>query len=499
MKILTAAQMGEVDRRTMELGIPEPILMENAGARVVEFLAERFGPLEHHRIVVFCGKGNNGRDGLVVARQLLTRFQPRALAVIATDDLALFSQMYTAVGGEIGFVISPAMRFATLVIDALLGTGLTGPARGKAAEFIREINTGFPNAKIVSVDVPSGQASDTGAVAGDSVRAHATVTFTAPKLCHVLSPACELGGELRVAQIGSPPHLYENVPLALSTPAVFRHLFQPRISNSNKGLYGHALIVAGGRGKSGAAAMAGIGALRAGAGLVTVASAESAISAIAAYAPEMMTEPLPETKSGHVAGLPESVLVRKNVVAIGPGLGTSVETVQVVRRLVDELSMPVVLDADGLNAIAGTKVYPKGPRVLTPHPGEMARLTGLTVEQVQADRIGRARTFAHEHGMHLVLKGNQTVIAFPDGRVWINPTGSPAMATGGTGDVLTGILAGLIAQFPDDLESAVLAGVYLHGRAGELGARELGEKPLIATDLFRFLPEAMREIAQVPD
>ena len=192
MKILTASQMREVDRRTIELGIPVPILMENAGARVVEFLSERFGPLEHHRIVVFCGKGNNGGDGLVIARQLLTRFRPRALAVVATDHLASFSQMYTSVGGEIGFVISPAMRFATLVIDALLGTGLTGPAHGKAAEFIREMNTGFPNAKIVSVDVPSGQASDTGAVVGDVVRAHATVTFTAPKLCHVLSPACEL-------------------------------------------------------------------------------------------------------------------------------------------------------------------------------------------------------------------------------------------------------------------------------------------------------------------
>ena len=509
MKVLTAAQMREVDRRTIERGIPGLILMENAGLRVVEFLVERYGPLEHHRIVVLCGKGNNGGDGLVVARQLFTRFRPRSLDVVLagspedlTGDAAANLRMFQAVGGQLSFVISPAMRCATLVVDALLGTGLAGPARGPSAEFIRESTTGFPHAQVVAVDLPSGLASDGGTVPGDAVRAHATVTFTAPKLCHVLSPACEYVGELRVAQIGSHPDLYEkddSIFLSLSSPAAFRHLFKPRVSDSNKGLYGHALIVAGGRGKSGAAAMAGIGALRTGAGLVTVASAESAISAIAAYAPEMMTEPLPETKSGHVADLPETVLARKNVVALGPGLGTSDETVQLIRRLVDELRVPTVVDADGLNAIAGTVIRPKGPRVLTPHPGEMARLTGQTTAAVQSDRIGVARAYAQEHGVCLVLKGNRTVIAFPDGRVWINPTGSPAMATAGTGDILTGMLAGLIAQFPEDVQAAVLAGVYLHGRAGELGAGELGEKPLIATDLSRFLPEAMREIAEVSD
>ena len=249
--------------------------------------------------------------------------------------------------------------------------------------------------------------------------------------------------------------------------------------------------------------MAGVGALRSGAGLVTVASAESAIMAIASYSPEVMTEPLPETNAGSVSsqawenGRLKEIAHKKTVVAIGPGMGSHPDTVAFIRRVVDELEIPVVVDADALNAIAGTAFKPKGPRVLTPHPGEMARLMGGTVDEVQSDRLGVARSFAQQHGVALVLKGNRTVIAFPNGQVWINPTGSPAMATGGTGDVLTGMLAGLIAQFPDDFDRAVLAGVYLHGRAGELGAKELGEKPFIATDLFRFLPEAIREVSPV--
>jgi NAD(P)H-hydrate epimerase len=232
-----------------------------------------------------------------------------------------------------------------------------------------------------------------------------------------------------------------------------------------------------------------------------VASAESAIAQIASHAPEIMTEPLPETADGSISmrvldqlsGLVE----KKNVVAVGPGMGQNPETAQVIRRLVNELPRPMVVDADGLNALDGKTLRSSAPRILTPHPGEMARLTNSTVAAVQADRVGCARAFAQERGVFTVLKGNRTVLAAPDGRVWINPTGSPAMATGGTGDVLTGMIAGLLAQFPDQLEAALLAAVYLHGRAGELGAARLGEKGLIATDLFEFLPEAMREVADL--
>ncbi|MGD0298836.1 MAG: NAD(P)H-hydrate dehydratase [Bryobacteraceae bacterium] len=500
MKILTAAQMREVDRRTSELGVPSLVLMENAGQRVVELLAHKYAPLREQRIVVICGKGNNGGDGLVVARQLYTRFRPRTLDVVLAGDPAEMEgdaaanyRMLEAVGCPVSFELTPQMETATLIVDALLGTGIHGAAKGRALELIRAINGRFPLADVVSVDLPSGLDSDSGVPPGETVHANHTVTFTAPKLCHVLSPACELAGELHVEAIGSPPELFEqdaSIYLSLSEPALFAHLFQPRVRDSNKGLYGHALVIAGSRGKSGAAAMAGIAALRAGAGLVTVASTEAALGSIAAHAAEIMTELL-----GFDEAARARMLERKNVVAIGPGLGQDTETVRFVRTMVEQTQLPMVVDADGLNALAGRPTRYRWPRIFTPHPGEMSRLNGRTIAEIQADRIATARSFATDRDVYLVLKGNRSVIAAPDGRVWINPTGSPAMATGGTGDVLTGLIAGLVAQFPDQIDAALLAAVYLHGRCGELGAAKLGEKSLIATDLFEFLPEAMREVA----
>jgi NAD(P)H-hydrate epimerase len=239
-------------------------------------------------------------------------------------------------------------------------------------------------------------------------------------------------------------------------------------------------------------------ALRAGAGLVTVASAQSAIPVIASYAPELMTEALTETECGAISSRTLVAINGKDVVALGPGLGTHPETVEVVRRLVAEVAALLVIDADGLNALAGLPIQGRN-LILTPHPGEMARLVGLRPAQVQADRMGIARAFATEHGLTLVLKGQRTLIAFADGRVWINPTGSPAMAKGGSGDILTGLIAGLLAQTPQEPEAAIAAAVYLHGRAGELGAAALGERSLIATDLLKFLPEAMHECAGSPD
>jgi len=513
LKVLTAAQMREVDRRTIELGIPGLILMENAAHRVVEFLIEVFPRLTEERIVVLCGKGNNGGDGLAIARQLHTRLHPQSLHVVlageATDlrgDAAENYRMLIATGCPVQTKLTPGMQAATLIVDAILGTGLKGSATGLALEWINEINHGFPSAEVVAVDVPSGLDSDSGKPPGEAVHARYTVTFTAPKLCHVLSPACEYAGKLRVVPIGSPPDLFEkdkSIYLAVSEPREFGHLFARRAQDSNKGSYGHVLVVAGARGKTGAAAMAGVAALRVGAGLSTVASAQSAITAIASYAPEIMTEPLPETETGSIAmsaferGLIGSLAAKKSVIAVGPGIGTHPETVQLVQRMVSEMELPMVVDADALGALAGLGLHARGPRVLTPHPGEMGRLMKKPIAEIQSDRIGTARSYAREQGVHLVLKGHQSVIAAPDGRVWINPTGSPAMATGGTGDVLTGMIAGLLAQFPDQLEAAVLAGVYLHGRAGQLGADKLGEKCFIATDIFQFLPEAMREIADL--
>jgi NAD(P)H-hydrate epimerase len=494
--------MRQVDRRTIEMGIPGLVLMENAGHRVVELLAEKFAPLAERRIAILCGKGNNGGDGMVVARQLFTRFHPRALHVIllaAPDELkgdaAQNHRMLEVCGCPVAREIPAEARLATIVVDALLGTGISGPATGAMLEAIREINSGFPLAQVVAVDIPSGMPSDTGQPLGEQARADYTVTFTAPKPGQVLAPNCDALGELRVAAIGSPPELYDaddSIWLSLVEPAMFRHLLAPRSRVANKGSFGHVLVIAGSRGKTGAAAMSGMAALRSGAGLVTVASAESAIPVIAGHAAELMTEPLED-------GRLEAIAAKKDVIAIGPGLGTHPETVAMVRRVFAEFPQPMVADADGLNALAGTGWSGGGKlRVLTPHPGEMARLCGKQIAEISADRIAAARDLATARQVRVVLKGERTLIAFPDGRVWINPTGTPAMATGGTGDILTGLIAGFLGQFPKEPDIAIAAAVYLHGLAGELGAAALTEKCLVATDLLRYLPAAMEDCARLP-
>jgi hydroxyethylthiazole kinase-like uncharacterized protein yjeF len=505
MKILTAAEMREVDRRTIEAGIPGIVLMENAGHRVMEFLAERFAPLGEQRIVVLCGKGNNGGDGLVIARQLHTRFAPASLHVVLLaepeelkGDAAANLAMLVAAGGHVEREIPAEARAATLVVDALLGTGVSGAATGRMLEGIREINQGFPLAEVVAVDLPSGMPSDSGEPVGEFARADYTVAFTAPKVSQAMPPNCDHVGELIVGAIGSPPKLYADAWLSLVDPAMFRELLAPRARAGHKGTYGHVLVVAGSRGKTGAAAMAGLSALRAGAGLVTVASAESAIAEIASHAPELMTEPLRETESGSIAlnANLQALAEGKSVVAIGPGLGRAPHIAALVHSLAEAFDGPMVLDADAL--VGQASGLSTRTRILTPHPGEMARLTGQTTAEVQADRIGVARTYASEHGVTLVLKGQRTLISFPDGRVWINPTGTPAMGTGGTGDILTGMIAGFVAQFPERIDQAVAAAVYLHGLAGQLGAKALGEKCLIATDILQYLPDAMEECADVP-
>ena len=475
--ILSVAEMNAVDRATHDAGIPGIILMENAAHRVVEYLTERFAPLHRHRILVICGKGNNGGDGLAIARIL------QAPVVLIPDpselsgDAAANLKMLRASG------ITEQREITgdpTLVIDAILGTGLNGPAKGPALEAIRAINTKFPHAKVVAVDIPSGLAGDSAVPPGEYVRADATVTFTAPKLCHALHPARGLMGDLRIAQIGTPASLLPTNNLSLITPQGIASIFAPRAIDSNKGRYGHVLAIAGSKGKHGAAQMCGLAALHAGAGLVTVAS-----DTTECFSPELMTMSRSEADPG-----------KFTITAIGPGIGTSDETCGLVTKLYRTIEKPMVIDADALNCLAkGDWPTPSGPRILTPHPGEMSRLVNKTIPEVQANRTAIARAFATEHRVTLVLKGEGTVIAFPDGRVWINPTGSPAMATGGTGDILTGLTAGLAAQFSKDLDTATAAAVYIHGLAGEIAARHLGEQPVIATDLLRYLPEAIREIS----
>jgi NAD(P)H-hydrate epimerase len=504
MKVLTAAEMREVDRKTSELGIPGIVLMENAGHRVVEFLARQFTPLSAQRVLVLCGKGNNGGDGMVIARQLHTRFHPAALHVVLftlpeelKGDAATNYRMLEGCGCPVFHEIPAAARRATLIVDALLGTGISGPATGRMLAGIREINTGFPDAQAVAVDIPSGMPSDSGEPVGEFARADYTVTFTALKLGQVMPPNCDSVGHLTVAPIGSAPELYRAVQVELVEPSMFRQLLEPRPRWGHKGTFGHVLVVAGSRGKTGAAALSGMAALRAGAGLVTVASAEGAIPQIAAYAPELMTEPLAQTPHGSIAinAALEKVAEGKTVIAMGPGLGRDPGIRELVAASVARFEQPMVLDADAL-VWEGTAAQGR-VRVMTPHPGEMARLTGKTIAEIQKDRLGAARAYAAAHGVTLVLKGQRTVIAFPDGRIWINPTGTPALGTGGTGDVLTGLLSGLLAQFPTRADEAVAAAIYLHGLAAQIGARELGEKCFIASDILKYLPRAMEECAHL--
>lgn len=496
--VLTAAEMREVDRRTVELGIPDAVLMENAGHRVVELLVERFAPIAEQRIVIVCGKGNNGGDGLVVARQLYTRFRPASLDVVLADDPPANFASLTACGFPPDCIARGAfslrMHAATVLVDALLGTGLSGAApREPYATLIRKINTEFPGARIVAVDIPSGMRSDTAGTPWEHVRAHYTVTFTAPKVGMVLEPNAAACGELRVGRIGSPASILPRHTCVASPEAFAAEVFAPRPATGHKGTFGHVLVAGGAPGKSGAIAMTGMAALRAGAGLVTVASdAASTLGVVTAQAPELMTELL-------AAESFDALAQGKRALALGPGMGVSAEKAAFLQHvLATHTSIPTVVDADGLNnlALLGPAAIPRRANlVLTPHPGEMQRLVAGGMTAAVEERLAVARAFATARGVTLVLKGRNTLTAFPDGTVWINPTGGPAMATGGSGDILTGLLAGLLAQFPEAQPEAVIAAVWLHGRAGDLAAQALGEKCVIATDLLRFLPEAMLEIA----
>ncbi len=520
MKILTAAQMQRVDRLTTErYGVPSLTLMENAGRGVVEFLAERFAPLAHHHIVILCGRGNNGGDGFVVARLLRDKgLKPRVLlfadpqkvqgdAAVNLDRLATTGMPEVVESSEVWQRMKPTLKGTTLAVDALLGTGLSKPLGGLLLEVVRDVNTEFAGAQVVAVDLPSGISADTGDLIGEHVRAGFSVTFTAPKIAHIFPPACKRVGEWVLREIGTPPEALESdseLFLSLACRDDFAWIARPRKPDAHKGSFGHVLILGGSVGKTGAAALAAMAALRAGAGLVTVATAASALPIVAALGMEYMTESLPETEAGTISlralepGRLEKLLAGKSVLAVGPGMGRVPETAELVRTLVNHRRVPVVLDADGLNAFAGMmNSFRSGADlsdiVMTPHPGEMSRLAGLSTAEIQARRIETAREFAQKHQVNLVLKGFRTLTAAPGGEVWVNPTGNPGMATGGTGDVLTGLIAGLLAQYGNrPINEVVAAAVYLHGLAGDLVEKELGQASLIAGDLIGALPRAYK-------
>lgn len=513
MKIVSAAEMRAIDRLTSErFGVPSLTLMENAGSVVARFIVDEYAQAE--RIGVVCGKGNNGGDGFVAARKLAETGRSARVLLLADpgelrgDAAAMFERMKIApvVARAVTELESREAReiFASdVIVDAVLGTGFRPPVSELYATAIAKMNaSGMP---VVAVDIPSGADADAMAPKqGTVARADGVVTFTAPRPAHVFAELTK--GPTVIAPIGSPAEaITSELRLQLSTPADFAELLRPRALEANKGSYGHVLVIGGSVGKAGAAAMAGFSALRAGAGLATVATAKSALATVAGFHPELMTHPLPETAEGtisaeaYTAGA-DMFRERKTVIAIGPGISRNHETAQFVRAMlkpgVVQPDVPFVIDADALNAFSDAAADLNGRGrtvVITPHPGEMARLTGLTIAQIQANRLEVARKFAREHELMVVLKGHRTLIASPDGTVWVNSTGNSGMATGGTGDILTGMLAGMIAQHPGSVLAATALAVYLHGLAGDLARDEVGESSLVATDLMRFLPVAFAE------
>jgi len=501
MKALTAAEMREVDRLTTErYGISGLQLMEEAGKHVAEAVyGQTFGN-KKHKIVILCGKGNNGGDGLVVARHLKEKkYEPKGFLFGKKEemrgDAAANLDLWLKASGEIVEVTAAdsldavwaEISRADVIIDAMLGTGLNGPAKGLIADTIEKVNEVSKNATairpwlVLAVDMPSGLPSDGQAAEGPVLYAHRTITFTAPKIGQLVSRDAACCGQLIVRQIGSPQELVEEIGKGVERcagPEEFVSMPLVRPADSNKGTFGHALLLAGSLGKSGAAVRAGLAALRSGAGLVTIATPETAQPTVAAFVPEFMTEPLKATKSGTLSlrslvdGTFGELEEGKTVLAVGPGLGQHRQTQEFIRTVVEQTELPVVLDADGLNAFAkdGASLRKRKTKFLavTPHPGEMARLMGISTKEVQADRLKAARESAVQWNAHVILKGFHTIIASPLGEVFINTTGNPSLAKGGTGDVLTGVLAAMTAQYKTQDWHRVLAlGVYLHGAAAD--------------------------------
>ena len=511
MKLATAQEIKNIDRRAIrKFGIPGPVLMENAAAAIMAGMERFFDGLEGVKVGIVCGKGNNGGDGLALARRLRIRGVPVRVALLASPaaltgeaklNLAILRKTDVEVLANAGArTLADVIAWSDVVVDAMLGVGLATPLKGNYALAAELMNAaGRP---VVAVDIPTGIHADTGAVMGSAVRADLTVTMALPKRGLFLHPGASFAGQVHVADIGMPVEVIEqeNISVSLLDAGAVEGLMGSRPADSHKGSYGHLLIIAGSPGKAGAAAMAAKGSLRSGVGLVTVAAPAGIVPVIQQQVMEAMCLPAAESIDGTIGVGSETELARAatsmSACAIGPGLTTHRETVQVVKDLVRRVDVPTVIDADGVNALAGAADMLKkarAPLVLTPHPGEMARLAGLASADVQNDRIGVAGAFAAKYGVTVVLKGAGTVIAAPGGEVFVNTTGNAGMATAGTGDVLTGVIGSLLAQGFGPTWSACL-GVYLHGLAGDLAAAEKGEAGLIAGDVIEKLPEAIKKM-----
>ncbi len=516
MKVLTAAQMQAVDRQTIdEIGIPGVVLMENAGRGVADEIVQRFASVDSPRALIMAGKGNNGGDGYVIARHLLDYGWTVQVLVLAEcdaikGDAAVHLMALENCKGQVTFIADGEALMRALVdvgdftvlVDALFGTGLTKPVQGinlKAVEWLNQ-----QSSPVVAVDIPSGIDASTGRVTGSAVNATLTVSFAFPKIGQVSYPGAGLVGELVVTNIGIPAQVSGQVSTdyLLVGADEARRLLPVRNHDGHKGTFGHLLVVAGSTGKCGAAVMAAESGLRAGAGLVTLACPQSVQPGIASRLTEVMTAPLSDFRGeanlnalGHLLSLTEG----KQALAVGPGLGLGKEAGDLVRHLIEDSELPIVVDADGLAALCGhlniIERQLDRQMVLTPHPGEMSRLTGLSVAEIQADRFSVARDFAMQNGVVLVLKGARTLIASPDGQVCINTTGHAGLASGGMGDVLTGLIGSLIAQGLTAFDAATL-GVYLHGFAADRLQSSFGDAGLLATDVMREIPAARQALAK---
>ena len=520
MHVLSAAEMQACDRATTErFGVPSILLMRAASSAVASFVLRQFA--KARRVTVLCGRGNNGGDGMMTARLLseagldVTTLLLGAPGGLKGDAAHAWRELTSPMQGKAYVINEPAELVvhkdaldSDLIVDAVLGTGFKPPMKGLALAALNWLRKS--DAPILAVDLPSGWPADetSATVAGPVFPADAVVTFTAPKAAHVFGQLTRRWDQpVVVAPIGSPEEAIIS-KLGIDWAGSSLALAQtPRAAAANKGNFGHVLVVGGtfgsAGGKAGAPAMTALAALRAGAGLVTAAVPMPALPVIGSFTPELMTWPLDATTKGEISAKnlgPKQIATLtagKTVLAIGPGIGQSQDTAKFTTGFLSATKLPAVIDADALNILAGEKALLKKlarkgerPLVLTPHPGEMARLAGITVAEVQANRLESARNFARRYSVTLVLKGARTLIAHPDGRVAVNTTGNPGMAKGGSGDLLTGLIAGLLAQYPHDVARAVEAAVYLHGLAADLAVSEGDEHSLLATDCLAGLARA---------
>jgi hydroxyethylthiazole kinase-like uncharacterized protein yjeF len=516
MRLVKAFEMQEMDRLTIEeIGIPGVVLMENAARGASRVFLAHFAPPPDSRVLILCGRGNNGGDGYVMARVLSQAGLKVTVLVLAefnkiAGDALVNLQIIRRMGLDILEATSEEqwkrqrrlLKDCDFIIDGLLGTGLNSSVRGFYARVIDDLNRA--RKPVTAIDVPSGLNSDTGQVMGVAVQADLTITFGYPKIGQLVFPGAGLVGRLVRIDIGIPDAVTERIPsrYRLIEAGDFRDLLASEKQDIHKGHRGHLLVLAGSTGKTGAATLTSLGALRAGAGLVTLGIPKSLNPILENKLTEAMTFPLPETAEFSLSLEAEKeifgLMEGKTAVAIGPGLSTHGETSSLVRRIVAKCPLPMVIDADGLNALSSDPAVLakcRGRAILTPHPGEMARLAGISNAEVQADRIGVAEAFVQKHGCCLVLKGARTVVAEPEGQIYLNPTGNPALSSGGSGDVLTGLIAGFLARgWP--LSKAGAAGVYLHGLAADRLSEDMGPSGILAGELLDVIPELAFSLAR---